>query len=386
MASFCDVFERVEKKYLIDSGQRSIIESSLRPFMAPDSYGCTKITSLYLDNDREEVVNRSLEKPLYKEKIRLRAYGEEAGSALVGAFSVKPAHVCDRLVRTEEEQEALPLLETDRGLLAVSSEGCVSNAFGKSACDGAVRSYAPGTLPSDGLVFCELKKKFDGVVYKRRVGMSLAAAIDYMGGRDFAESCIAHPCADAEAQKKSLSKTSLQISREIDAALKRYAGLHPHMAIEYMRTAWAPHPECESELGGLRITFDGTLRSKMVDSPLESWNPVVDQGLSVMEIKSSGPYPVWLTEALSHCGVFPRSFTKYGIAHLLSAVSDYSASDPDAAASAESVRDAVLGCAPNGMKEHPDAGCSPITAQGVFDAPRDACIASSTHPKGAHCA
>lgn len=49
--------------------------------MAVDAYGRTRITSLYLDTPERSMIARSVEKPLYKEKLRLRAYGDAAGVA-----------------------------------------------------------------------------------------------------------------------------------------------------------------------------------------------------------------------------------------------------------------------------------------------------------------
>lgn len=275
MPCYRDVFARTEKKYLIDSDTRFCIESVLRSFMEPDSYGLTRITSLYLDTEHDEVICRSLEKPYYKEKIRLRAYGDEAGDALARAFA---------------------------------PESVRENASVES-----VRFEHPGDL-----VFCELKKKFNGVVYKRRMGLSLRAAVEYLGGKPYLEACRAYPCDDPAVQESLFSTTSMQISREMDAALRRYEGLHPRVAIEYARTAWVPCEESGGELCGLRITFDQELRYRAMHAGgSASWSFVVDPDYSVMEIKSSGPLPLWLVDALSAFKAHPRSFTKYGTAYLL---------------------------------------------------------------------
>jgi SPX domain protein involved in polyphosphate accumulation len=77
------VFKRREKKYLIDAAQRQAIETAARQFMSPDDYGRTLVTSVYLDTPDRSIIARSLEKPVYKEKLRIRAYGQEDGAALV---------------------------------------------------------------------------------------------------------------------------------------------------------------------------------------------------------------------------------------------------------------------------------------------------------------
>ena len=69
------VFERHEIKYLIDSRQRAAVERALRGHMAPDMYGESSIISLYYDTPDSRMIRRSLEKPEYKEKLRLRSYG-----------------------------------------------------------------------------------------------------------------------------------------------------------------------------------------------------------------------------------------------------------------------------------------------------------------------
>ena len=77
------VFKRREKKYLIEATQRQTIEAAARQFMSPDDYGRTLVTSVYLDTPDRSIIARSLEKPVYKEKLRIRAYGQEDGTALL---------------------------------------------------------------------------------------------------------------------------------------------------------------------------------------------------------------------------------------------------------------------------------------------------------------
>ena len=78
--AYDSVFKRVEKKYRTTPRQRAAVEAAARDTgaMAVDVYGRTRITSLYLDTPERAMIARSVEKPLYKEKLRLRAYGEAA--------------------------------------------------------------------------------------------------------------------------------------------------------------------------------------------------------------------------------------------------------------------------------------------------------------------
>lgn len=69
------VFNRVEKKYLISTEQRSAIIGELLRHMAPDVNGNERIFSLYFDTPSNLLIRRSIDKPTYKEKLRLRAYG-----------------------------------------------------------------------------------------------------------------------------------------------------------------------------------------------------------------------------------------------------------------------------------------------------------------------
>ena len=75
MASFTDTFERKEVKYCLNAKQHREVLDALAGRMAADEYGRTRITSLYFDTPTRDLIARSLEKPLYKEKLRLRWYG-----------------------------------------------------------------------------------------------------------------------------------------------------------------------------------------------------------------------------------------------------------------------------------------------------------------------
>lgn len=68
------VFERCEIKYLVTITQKSAILSAMEPYMAPDSFGHSTVRNIYYDTDSYRLIRRSLEKPIYKEKLRLRSY------------------------------------------------------------------------------------------------------------------------------------------------------------------------------------------------------------------------------------------------------------------------------------------------------------------------
>ena len=79
MTAYNSVFKRVEKKYRIDVAERAAVEAAAERLMAVDDYGRTRITSLYLDTPERAMIARSVEKPLYQEKLRLRATGMRLG-------------------------------------------------------------------------------------------------------------------------------------------------------------------------------------------------------------------------------------------------------------------------------------------------------------------
>jgi hypothetical protein len=69
------VFRRKEVKYLLQSRQYEGMLHLLRDHIVPDSFFESDILSLYFDTPDFLLIRRSLEKPDYKEKLRLRCYG-----------------------------------------------------------------------------------------------------------------------------------------------------------------------------------------------------------------------------------------------------------------------------------------------------------------------
>ncbi|WP_294421558.1 polyphosphate polymerase domain-containing protein [uncultured Senegalimassilia sp.] len=249
MASFTDTFERKEVKYRLNAKQHREVLDALAGRMAADEFGRTRITSLYFDTPTRDLIARSLEKPLYKEKLRVRWYG---------------------------------------------------------------------TPTSGERVYVEIKKKYDGIVYKRRVGCSLTAAYAYLMGRvPYENACVQNPLADQLQQDEALTLHSIQIAREIDAFTARYRNLRPSMYIVCERTAYAPVPGADAD--GLRITFDsGVAYRDVLAGEREAgsaFHPLLGLGETIMEVKTSGSYPSWLVEVLSGCQAYPSSFSKYGAAY-----------------------------------------------------------------------
>lgn len=221
MTQFQNNFKRYEKKYLLTKTQYHALREMTEFRLLQDSYGKHTVCNLYLDTDDYALIRTSLEKPTYKEKLRLRSYG-------------------------------IPKKEDS--------------------------------------VFLELKKKCDGVVYKRRTALPLNQAVGYIYNREAPEN-------------------SGQILREIDWAMQMY---RPEVKVflAYDRIALFGAEDSE-----LRVTFDQNIRWRdtVLDLSKGDWgSPVLEREMILMELKLLGAMPIWLSHILSQLKIFPTSFSKYG--------------------------------------------------------------------------
>lgn len=73
-----NTFQRWELKYLIDDQQRSFLQQALIWRMTPDIHGESTVCNIYYDTPNFRLIRQSLEKPVYKEKLRMRSYGPAA--------------------------------------------------------------------------------------------------------------------------------------------------------------------------------------------------------------------------------------------------------------------------------------------------------------------
>ncbi len=154
-----------------------------------------------------------------------------------------------------------------------------------------LRSY--GTADAYTTVFLEIKKKFGGVVYKRRAAMTLAEAERYLdqGAKPFES----------------------QIMSEIDWAMKLYGRPKGAMLIACEREAWF-----DEEYPDLRMTFDRNIRYRENELRLDrgsAGNHLLPRNTVLLEIKTAGAMPLWLAHALDAGGILPGSFSKYGAAY-----------------------------------------------------------------------
>lgn len=77
------IFQRYEFKYQMDLRQLQAVLAAMTPYMVPDEYSHSSIRNLYLDTPDFRLIRRSLEGPVYKEKLRVRSYGRAGKDAPV---------------------------------------------------------------------------------------------------------------------------------------------------------------------------------------------------------------------------------------------------------------------------------------------------------------
>ncbi len=219
------VFKRYELKYLLTPEQKEKVLAAMAPYMQLDQYGRTTIRNLYYDTDTYLLIRRSIEKPVYKEKLRIRSYSQAA---------------------------------------------------------------------ADSAVFVELKKKWGGVVYKRRISMPNQDAVAWLAGEKHCD-------------------RQTQIANEIDYFMELYSVLRPTVFLSYEREAYYCHNGTD-----FRVTFDDTILCRQDDLSLESevyGTEILPEGMTLMEIKCSGGIPLWMTRVLSKEKIYKTSFSKYGTAY-----------------------------------------------------------------------
>ena len=218
-------FKRCEIKYQLTEEQCARLMQAMEAYMVPDAHGVSTVCNVYYDTPSSLLIRRSLDKPLYKEKVRLRSYG---------------------------------------------------------------------ILGPQQPVFLELKKKSEGVVYKRRATMDAGRAAAFLAGKGDPQN---------------------QIERELDFTIRRYGGLVPKMFIAYDRVAFYAKDDQE-----FRMTFDRRVRCRFEDMSLDAGDAgtqILADGLSLLEVKTSRAIPMWLVRFLSEEHLYKTHFSKYGTAYAL---------------------------------------------------------------------
>ena len=106
--AFQTVFKRYELKYLLTEQQKQRILQAMAPCMELDEYGRTTIRNIYFDTDTYRLVRHSIEKPAYKEKLRIRSYTQaEPGSTVFVELKKKYRHVVYKRRISLPEEEAM---------------------------------------------------------------------------------------------------------------------------------------------------------------------------------------------------------------------------------------------------------------------------------------
>ncbi len=230
-----DTFNRKEIKYRLTADQLRSIRAMVSAHLPQGEFGCGRVSSIYLDTLERTIIARSMEKPLYKEKLRVRWYGAQH-------------------------------------------------------------------LEDASAVFIELKKKFKGIVHKRRLQVTPDQANAFLHG----ETCMSICTQEAVGLPMASSYQRHQIAHEIDDARERAGNVRPSALIACVRTSFGSDDE-----GALRITFDERLRALgMLEG--ECSLPLLGNRGAIMEVKCLDAYPSWLVDALSRAQAYPSSFSKYG--------------------------------------------------------------------------
>ena len=219
------VFKRYEIKYLLNRKQKEKVLQAMEPYMELDEYGRSTIRNIYYDTDNYRLVRTSLEKPVYKEKLRVRSY-----------------------------QAAAP----------------------------------------EDKVFVELKKKYDSVVYKRRINIAEGQAMKYLAGT-------------------APAPVHTHITEEIDYFLEFYRTLAPKVFLSYEREAFYTKEQSE-----FRVTFDENILFREEDLSLGCGvygEALLEPGQTLMEIKTPGGIPLWMVKVLTEEKIHKTSFSKYGSAY-----------------------------------------------------------------------
>ena len=138
--------------------------------------------------------------------------------------------------------------------------------------------------------FLEIKKKYAGIVYKRRITAAVQDAVGLL------------------AQDLPV-RAAGQIGAEIPQFQARYRA-QSRVFLAYDRQAFSGAQDT-----GLRVTFDTNLRWRQTELDLRLGNhgaPLLPPDDVLPEIKLPGTCPLWLSHLLSSQGIFPASFSKYG--------------------------------------------------------------------------
>ena len=105
------VFKRYELKYMIKREQMQRLLSVMNDYMIPDRYGRSTVRNIYFDDDTYRLIRHSIEKPAYKEKLRVRSYARaDEGSTVFVELKKKYKKVVYKRRVSLTEREAMDWL------------------------------------------------------------------------------------------------------------------------------------------------------------------------------------------------------------------------------------------------------------------------------------
>lgn len=155
-----------------------------------------------------------------------------------------------------------------------------------------LRSYQKAG--ADDIVFAELKKKYHSVVYKRRLALTQAQAMY----------CFLH---------NEPLPVHTQIAEEIEYFRHFYQPLYPVVFLSYEREAFYLRNGED-----FRVTFDEKVRYRQEDISLGAevyGTELLKEGKILMELKTSGGMPLWMSHLLAEEKIYKTHFSKYGSAY-----------------------------------------------------------------------
>ena len=108
------IFKRYELKYMLSLEQKERVLEAMAAYMTLDKYGRTTIRNIYFDTDTYLLIRRSIEKPIYKEKLRMRSYqGTNSDDSVYLELKKKYKHVVYKRRMALPNQESLAWLSGD---------------------------------------------------------------------------------------------------------------------------------------------------------------------------------------------------------------------------------------------------------------------------------
>lgn len=170
------VFQRYEFKYLMTRKQLQAVLLAAKPHIVPDEYSHSSIRNIYLDTPDFRLIRRSLEKPVYKEKIRLRSYGTaEPGDDVFVELKKKCRSVVYKRRLSMEREQAMACVfgKASWPDTQIGGELAYAMEFYGNLRPAVFLSYERDAY--HGIEDPQLRMTFDTRILYRRQGLSLGA-------------------------------------------------------------------------------------------------------------------------------------------------------------------------------------------------------------------